>query len=43
MLNQKTFNRIMFILLVFLTLAVGYCQSSLEARQSQIIQTVGED
>ena len=33
MLNQKTFNRIMFVLLVLLALAVGYFQSALETHE----------
>lgn len=30
MSKQKTFNRVLFILLVFLALAVGYFQTALE-------------
>jgi hypothetical protein len=33
MLKQKNFNRIIFILLIFLALALGYFQSSLETQE----------
>jgi uncharacterized protein HemX len=33
MTKQKTFNRIIFILLVFLALAVGYFQAALETNE----------
>ena len=33
MLKQKNFNRIMFVLLVLLALAVGYFQSALETQE----------
>jgi len=33
MLKQKKFNRIVFLLLIFLALAVGYFQSALETQE----------
>jgi len=33
MLKQKNFNRIMFLLLILLALAVGYFQSALETQE----------
>ena len=33
MLKQKNFNRIVFLLLIFLALALGYFQSALEVQE----------
>jgi hypothetical protein len=33
MLNQKNFNRIVFLLLIILALAAGYFQSALETQE----------
>lgn len=38
MLKQKHFNRLMFILLVFLALAVGYFQSALETEEKKYLR-----
>jgi hypothetical protein len=33
MINQKTFNRIVFLLLIMLALAAGYFQAALESQK----------